>query len=94
MAQEDNIQHMAAVRVRYRGHGNLNLRVYSMGGVRTKILVPVAMQDVSRIAPTRIVNFTEQRIALELKTTNMDDYMRVNRITVFLKEVGTSYPGS
>lgn len=90
----ENISHFAAMRVRANGTGNLRLKVYSLDNVRSKVLVPLVMNQSTRIIPTRLVNFTEQRASFELKTVEMDEFMRVNRIVIFMKEVFTSYPGS
>lgn len=90
----ENISHFAAIRVRVNGTGNLKLAVYSLDNVRGKVLVPLVMQSATRIIPTRLVNFMEQRASFELKTTEIDEYMRVNRIIIFMKEIFTSYPGS
>lgn len=90
----EQISHFAAIRVRVTGTGNLLMSVYSLDDVRSKTLVPFVMASASRIIPTRLVNFTEQRASFELKTTVIDEYMRVNRIVIFQKEVFTSYPGS
>jgi hypothetical protein len=90
----ENISHFAAMRVRVVGTGNLLLAAYSLDDVRSKTLVPLVMQTTNRIIPTRLVNFMEQRASFEMKTTNQDDYMRVNRIVIFAKEVFSSHPGS
>lgn len=90
----DNIQHHAAIRIRVNGGGNLQLAVYSLDDVRSKTMVPMVMSNLARIIPTRIVNFVEQRASYELKTTEIDEFMKINRITVYMKEIFTSYPGN
>jgi hypothetical protein len=90
----ENIQHFAAIRIRVTGTGSLQMSVFSLDDVDSKTLVPLTMQSQARIIPTRLVNFTEQRAAFELKTTGMDEHFRINRIVVFMKEIATSYPGS
>jgi hypothetical protein len=90
----ENISHFAAIRVRMVGAGSLKLKVYSLDDVKSKTLVALPLTTTSRIIKTRLVNFSEQRASFELKTTEIDEYMRVNRIVVFMKEVYTSYPGS
>ena len=93
MSSGENISHFAAIRVRVNGTGSLNMTVYSLDDVRSKTLVPITMQASTRIIPTRLVNFTEQRAAFELSTTAIDEKFRINRIVIFMKEVFTSYPG-
>jgi hypothetical protein len=90
----ESISHFAAVRVRVTGVGNLRMRIYSLDDVKSKIMVPFVMNTVNRIIPTRIINFMEQRASIELKTTEMDERFRINRIIVFTKEIYSSYPGS
>lgn len=90
----ENVSHFAAIRIRVTGSGNLLMKVFSLDDVRSKTLVPFTMSATARIIPTRLVNFVEQRASFELKTTGIDNYMRVNRIIVYMKEIYTSYPGS
>ena len=90
----ENISHFAAIRIRLNGTGNLLMSVYSLDDVRSKTLVPFTMATTTRIIPTRLVNFMEQRASFELKTTEIDERFRINRIVIFTKEVFTSYPGS
>jgi hypothetical protein len=90
----ESISHYAAIRVRVNGTGSLQMSVFSLDDVRSKTLVPFTMEVLNRIIPTRIVNFSEQRAAFELKTTEIDEKFRINRIIVFTKEMYSSYPGS
>ena len=90
----ENISHFAAIRIRLVGNGNLKMAVYSIDDVKSKTLVPLAMQATNRIIPTRLVNFMEQRASFELKTTEPGERFRINRIIIYTKEVFTSYPGS
>jgi hypothetical protein len=90
----ENISHFAAIRVRVSGIGNLRMKVSSLDDVRSKPLVPFIMSLTSRIIPTRLVNFNEQRASFEFKTTEIDERFRVNRIVIYSKEIYTSYPGS
>lgn len=90
----EGISHFAAIRIRVNGTGNLRMSIHSLDDVRSKTLVPLVMQPLNRIIPTRLVNFMEQRASFELRTTAIDEEFRINRIVVFTKEVYTSYPGS
>jgi hypothetical protein len=89
----ENISHFHAVRVRVTGVGNLQMTLYSLDKARSQVLVPLVMAASSDVIPTRLANFTTQRASLELKTTEIDEVMRVNRIVVFSREIFTSYPG-
>lgn len=90
----ENISHFAAIRVRVNGLGDLKMAVYSLDNVRNKTLIPFKMALTSRIIPTRLVNFSEQRAFFELKTTKIDEKFRINRVIIFMKELYSSYPGS
>jgi CYTH domain-containing protein len=90
----ENIQHFSSMRVRVTGGASLQLKVYSLDDVRSKTLVALPVTSASRIIPTRLVNFMEQRASFEMKTTEIDEFIKVNRVVIFVKEVFTSYPGS
>lgn len=94
LSSGESISHFAAIRIRVNGTGNLKMEVFSLDDVRSKVLVPFTMAAATRIIPTRLVNFMEQRACFEIKTTEIDEKFRINRIIVFTKEVFTSYPGS
>lgn len=94
LSSGESISHFAAIRVRVNGTGNLKMSVYSLDDIKSKTLVPFVMTPLTRIIPTRLVNFMEQRAAFELMTTEIDEYFRINRIIIFSKETFTSYPGS
>jgi hypothetical protein len=89
----ENISHFAAVRVRLYGVGSLKMKVYSLDDVKTKTLVPLPMVAKTRIIPTRIVNFVEQRASFEFKVTDLDEQFRIQRVVIYSKEIYTSYPG-
>lgn len=93
MSLGENISHFAAIRIRVNGFGSLRMRVYSLDDIRSKQLVPFTMAAQTRVTPTRIVNFVEQRASFELKTTGMNETFRINRIVIFVKEVFGSHPG-
>lgn len=90
----ENIHHFSTVRIRANGAGNIKLAVYSLDDVKKKDLAPLPIAQSSRIVPTRLVNFVEQRASFELKQTEKDDFMRVNRIVIYMREIYSSYPGS
>ena len=94
LSSGESISHFAAIRVRVTGVGDLKMEVFSLDDIRSKTLVPLTMATQTRIIPTRLVNFMEQRACFELKTTAIDEKFRINRIIIFMKETFTSYPGS
>lgn len=89
----ENISHFHSVRLRLQGTGNLQMALWSMDNIRSYTITPLPMTMTTRIEPTRLSNFTEQRCAFEGKTTEIDEFVRINRIIVFAKEIFSSYPG-
>jgi|SRR5215203_1758709 len=94
LSSGESISHFAAIRMRVNGNGALQMTVYSLDDVKSKELVPFTMATTTRIIPTRLVNFMEQRACFEIKTTEIDESFRINRIIVFTRPVYTSFPGS
>jgi hypothetical protein len=88
----ENVIHFAVIRVRMTGTGNLQIRVFSYDDVRIKILVAIPVNPAPGRIMSRLVNFTDQRASFELKTTQINETFRINRITVYAKEVFTGYP--
>jgi hypothetical protein len=89
----ENVNHFHSVRFRLQGTGNLQLALFSMDDIRSYTITPLPMSLLTRIEPTRLANLTEQRAALQGKTTVINEFVRINRIVVFVKEVFSSYPG-
>jgi len=90
----ENIHHFSTIRLRATGQGKLSMVVHSMDLVRSKQLAMMQLEGKTRIQPNRIVNFVEQRACFEFQLTDIDEYFRINRIIVFMKEIYTSHPGA
>lgn len=90
----ENIQHFSTIRIRAVGAGNLKMKVWSLDDVKKKDLVSLTLSTASRIQPNRLVNFVEQRASFEIWTTDLDEWFRINRVTVYLKEIYTSHPAA
>lgn len=89
----EGISHFNSIRMRIIGTGSLLMTLFSMQDVRSEVLVPFTMGLTTNIQPTRLANFIEQRASLQIKTTAINEYFRINRIIIFSKEFATSYPG-
>lgn len=87
------ISHTTGVRMRVVGAGNLQMTLFSLDDIRSQALVPFVMTAATNIQPFRLANFMEQRTALEIKTTLINEWFRINRIIVFQKPKFTMYPG-
>jgi len=89
----ENINHVNAVRIRLVGVGNLKLKLQSLQNVIEQDLLDLPMSSVINIQPTRLANFKQQRMALQGRTTEINEYFKINRIVIFAKPSETSYPG-
>lgn len=86
------VLHAVGVRLRVTGAGDLQLFLRSLDNVRNTQLVSHPMAATTNVEPTILANFTEQRIQLELKTTEIDETFMISRIVVFVKQVAEGYP--
>ncbi len=86
------LTHCAAVRMRVTGTGKLRMELNSLDDVRTKTLVPFQMSETTNIEPTRLTNFTEQRIRLHGYIDTIDEAFEISTITLFLKQTFKSRP--
>lgn len=90
----EGIVHFGAVRMRLNGAGQLKLRMNSLDDIHQSDLVDVSMFSATNIQPTRLCNFNEQRAALTIYTSDINEYFKINRIILFVKDIWTSYPGN
>lgn len=88
-----SILHFNAVRLRVNGVGELKLRFIGMDDVLDKNLASVNMSNTPGRKPRVLTNFQNQRGYLELKTTEIHEVFRINRIEIFTRELWTEYPG-
>jgi len=90
----ENIQHFSTLRIRMVGTGDLLAVVHSMDYVKQKELLALHIFDKTRVQPNRIVNFVEQRASFEFAHVTMDEFVKINRIVIYMKEIYTSHPGA
>lgn len=86
------INHYHSVRLRITGSGNLRGFFYSLDDVNSQTLAVLAMSATTNILPTILLNFKEQRAAVEFKTTEIDETFKISKMIVFMKPLWTSYP--
>lgn len=89
----ESIQHFGAIRMRINGQGNVIPTFIGFDNVTSQPLVPIPMSTAAAREPTRLSNFVSQRAQLELKTTQINEVMKVNRIIIFVKDLWENYPG-
>lgn len=88
----EGIQHFSHIRIRVVGNGVLKTQIMSLDDVKTKSLKDYTMTPQNRIEPTFLTNFVEQRARFKFYTDGPGDWMRVNRVVVFVKDYGSEYP--
>lgn len=92
-SSEGLINHYAATRLRVVGSGNFKMSFYSLDDINSLTLIPLTLASTSNREPTRLANFNEQRAALEIKVTAINEWFKVDRIVIFVKPVASSFPG-
>lgn len=90
---EEVVNHYGLIRLRVTGTGELKPTLLSLDEVVVKPLISISLQSKNNIEPTRLVNFTQQRAKLELRTTEIDEFFQISKIIVFVRPVAKSYPG-
>lgn len=93
VSRGEYISHFNLVRMRVVGEGDLELTYYSLDDEESQELEPIVMQDATNRQRDRLANFRQQRAALEFRTTEFGDYLKINRILLFHRRSSTSYPG-
>lgn len=89
---DGEVLHFGAVRMRVNGSGTLLQTLYSLDDVRTSALPNLAMVNPTRIEPTVLANFEEQRAQLEVMTTAINETFNISKITIYVIPVMAEYP--
>ena len=90
---EGIINHFGALRLRVTGSGSLKMKLFSLSDVQNSSLVDLTMSATTNRELTRLCNFSQQRVYLELKTTNKDEYFVISKIVVYTKSIASEFPG-
>lgn len=86
------LNHFNMVRMRVTGNGNLKLSLQSLGALKEFQIVDIPMSPNTDIQPFRLANFITQRAALNIGTTGINEYFRINRIIIYSRPFSTEYP--
>jgi len=86
------INHYTGIRIRVNGTGVLRSILYGFDQVRFTNLPNYTMGVSPGQMPFILTSFVTQRARLMLKTTAINEEMKVNRILIYMKEVFTGYP--
>lgn len=89
---EGNLLHVGSVRFRVIGNGFLQLYLRSLQDVHNVDLKPIMMTGITNKEPLALSNFIDQRIQLEVKTTEINEYFSISKIVIYTRPIYTSYP--
>lgn len=87
-----NIVHYGSIRIRVVGSGNFRPTFYGFDKVQSQVLVPIVMSSPNFKEEFRLANFQAGRAILRGETTAIDEFMKVNNITIFAKPLWSEYP--
>lgn len=97
---DNNILHYGGVRLRIVGSGNaagssasVIPKLYSLDGSFTTTLATQLVTSGPGREYVALSNFITTLARLELKTTAVNDVMKINRIILYVKEMWANYPG-
>lgn len=86
------ILHIAGVRPRVVGDGNLDMQFIGLDPADVHNLVAIEMTDPAGREPLRLCNAQGQRLRLKVGVNEIDEYFRINSISIFVKELWQDYP--
>ncbi len=86
------VSHVAAVRMRIKGYGVLDMELNSLDDINTQTLIGFQMQEATNIQPTRLANFNEQRFRLVGSVDTIEEWFNISTIILFHKVIALSYP--
>lgn len=88
----NQIFHYNGFTIRVVGSGNLRASLKGFNDINTTTLVPLAMSTTNSREPTRLANFKSQRARLRIETTAINEWFKINNITVWVKPIASSFP--
>jgi hypothetical protein len=86
--------HVVSVRMVAVGSGALQTRLISKDNLRSQTLSDTTLLTDNDKEPTRIANFQSQKIQIEIRLRNENEYLDFNKFIAFIKPVATGYPQS
>lgn len=87
------VNHYTGIRLRVTGVGNLKCKFLSLSETLEYDMVPLVMFPQTNRQADRLANFNQERATLLIETTEFDEHFRIEKLMVFIKIVGTGYPG-
>lgn len=79
--------------MRALGSGNLLTDTHSLDDASNSSVLPdIPLQAATNREPTILANFIDQRIQLEIRTEEIDEWFEISKIVMFIKPIAESYP--
>lgn len=88
------VHHWTAVRLRITGTASLKMRLLGLDDIKTYTMLPLPITNTPGRELDRLCNIRSQRTRLELKTTEINEFINVSRILIFTKPSASSLPGN
>lgn len=88
----NHISHCVAAQVFVHGTGQLHTKVLSINNLNFYSGSVITMSESTDKFSVSLMNFSSQKMQLEIKTDALDEYFRISKITVFVKPVASGYP--
>lgn len=90
---DSEILHIGMVRTRVVGSGNLRLELRSFDDVYVQSIGFHVMTPTAAYKRDRLCNFVQQGTRIKYYTDSIDEYFKINDITVFVKGIYKQLPG-
>lgn len=90
----ESIIHAVGVRMRVVGDGSLITTLLGYDAINQSELFPLTLAEFNNQQPVVLANFRNQRIQIELKVEDIDEWFLCTRLVLFVKESATGYPQS
>lgn len=93
MGFNGELVHLGVVRMRAIGSGNLLTDAHSLDDASNSSVLPdIPLLAATNREPTILANFIDQRIQLEIRTTEIDEWFEISKIVMFVRPIATGYP--
>lgn len=99
-SQGEAINHFNGVRLRVVGEGDLQVNVFALDDSNPTIvvapvetLIPYPMVTITQREPTLLMNVRQQRMSIEFKVTEINEWFEIGRVIVFTRPLFSSFPG-
>lgn len=88
----DVISHCNLIRTRVNGSGELITTLYDLGNTNSRLLTDATLAEGRGISLSQIANFRAERISVEIRVNQMDDWFKVSNLYAYVKQTAASFP--